>query len=449
MEFKFRDIANVLGRKVNKEEERLVITGFSTDTRTIEPGTMFIAIPGENYDGGNFVQEAFSKGASAAITEKDIKGEGIIVVKDVIKALGNIASAHREKMGIPLIAITGSTGKTSTRNFILAVLAEKFNTHGTMGNLNNHIGLPMSLLKIDNTHEVSVIEMGMSGLGEIDYLAGISKPDFGVITNIGMSHIGLLGSRENIFKAKMELADHIEPGGLLVVNGDDDFLGKLKGSENPKVIAFGKEEHNDYVFCNEEADEYGRYSFIYDNHKFNLGVRGFHNIYNAMSAIVIAKELGLKYNEIKDGLLKFKNEKLRLETMDCNGITIINDAYNASPDSMKSSISILGDFKGRKIAVLGDMLEMGEYSEKAHEDVGVFASKKADILICCGKESKSIATGARNNGMSEGSIYIYETSEEAGDFLRDLVKKDDVVLVKGSRGMKMENVIKYIKTGGN
>ncbi|MBN2881954.1 MAG: UDP-N-acetylmuramoyl-tripeptide--D-alanyl-D-alanine ligase [Clostridia bacterium] len=449
MEFKFRDIAYVLGRKVSKDEESIVITGFSTDTRTIEPGTMFIAIPGENYDGGNFVQEAFSKGAIAAISEKDIKGKGIIVVKDVIKSLGKIASVHRQNMGIPSIAITGSTGKTSTRNFILAVLAEKFNTHGTVGNLNNHIGLPMSLLTIDNTHEVSVLEMGMSELGEIDYLAGIAKPDFGVITNIGMSHIGLLGSRENIFKAKSELADHIEPGGLLVVNGDDEFLIGLRGLKKPKVMTFGKEEHNDHIFHHEKANENGCYSFIYDNHKFNLGVRGFHNIYNAMSAIVIAREMGLTYTEIANGLLKFKNEKLRLETMDFNGITVINDSYNASPDSMKSSISILGDFKGRKIAILGDMLEMGEYSKKAHEEVGVFASKTVEILICCGKESKSIASGARNNGMSEDRIYTFDTSDQAGDFLRDLVKEGDVVLVKGSRGMKMENVIKYIETGGN
>lgn len=448
MDFYFRDIASVLGREVDATEEELVITGFSTDTRTIEPGMMFIAIPGENFDGGNFISTAIEKGASAVLTEREFAGKGIITVGNSVKALGSIASAHRKSMDIPLIAVTGSTGKTSTRNYLTSVLKERFKTHFTKGNLNNHIGLPMTLLEIDPSHEVSVVEMGMSGPGEIDYLAGLTEPDFGVITNIGMSHIGMLGSQENIFKAKTEMVRHIKPGGCLVVNGDDGYLVSLGNSRNPKVITFGKKARNDFVIKDEKPDEKGCYSFRVDDSLYSLNVRGLHNIYNAMPAIIIGKMMGMSADEISNGLMNFRNEKLRLDITDENEITIINDAYNASPDSMKASLSILGDFEGRKIAVLGDMLEMGEFSGKAHHELGQTAAVTVDILMCCGKEAAAIADGAIEYGMSADNIHRFSDSDEAGMHLSRIIEKGDVILVKGSRGMKMENVIKYIRTGG-
>ena len=448
MVFEFRDIASALGQTAADEDKKLVITGFSTDTRTIKPGMMFIAIPGENFDGSNYIEEAFKKGAIGAITEKNINGKGIIVVNDVIKALGTLAVSHRDKSGIPLVAVTGSTGKTSTRNFIFSVLSEKYKVHGTKGNLNNHIGMPMTILKIKKSHDISVLEMGMSGFGEIDYLASIAKPDTGVITNIGMSHIGKLGSMENICIAKSEMIAHIKEGGNLFVNGDDEFLIRLKSNRSKQVTTFGKNINSDIRFRNEKVNKQGCYTFEVDGEKFALRVRGYHNIYNAMAAIAVGKEYGLTYSDIRSGLMKFKNEKFRLDISKTSGLTIINDAYNASPDSMKSSLSILGDFKGRKIAVLGDMLEMGDFSEQAHLEIGRAVPGNAEFLICCGNEAVNIAKGANEAGMPFSSINQFENSDMAGPFLAELVKKGDVILIKGSRGMKMENVIKYIETGG-
>lgn len=449
MEFRFSDIAKILDHQNSKEEDKLVITGFSTDTRTLEQGAFFVAIPGENFDGGKFVEKALGMGASGAVTERKLDMPGVISVENSIRALGSIAGWHRESMTLPLIAVTGSTGKTSTRNFINSVLSVKYRVHSTEGNLNNHIGLPMTLLKIDDDHEISVIEMGMNNLGEIDYLSSIAKPDTGVITNIGMSHIGMLGSMENIFRAKTEMIPHIKKGGTLVINGDDEFLSGLSNKNGPSVMTFGADGSNDIVFNNTGPDEKGCYSFDIEGYRYKLGVKGYHSIYNAVAAIAVGKLYGMTDSEIQEGLSGFENEKMRLNIYDANGMTIIDDAYNASPDSMISALGILKDFRGRHIAVLGDMLEMGEFSQKAHLDAGKKVKEAADLLICCGTEAKFIAKGAVDAGMEPESVMIFSDSDEAGDFLSGNLKENDVILIKGSRGMKMENVIKYIEVGGS
>jgi len=449
MDFAFSDIAGILGKRVKEAEKRLVITGFSTDTRTIEPGMMFIAIPGENFDGGDYVEKALEMGASGAITEKDIETDGVIKVENVIRALGKLALNHRSRFDIPVVAVTGSTGKTSTKNFIESVLSTRYNTHSTQGNLNNHIGLPMTLLKLEENHEASVIEMGMNNLGEIDYLAGMTKPDIGVITNIGMSHIGILGSRQNIFKAKTEIIPHINEGGLLVTNGDDEFLGNLVELKKPDVLLYGSSENSHIIFKDEHIDDNGCFSFSVDGEKFRLSVPGRHNIYNALAALAVGRELGLSYDEIRMGLLNFRQDKLRLEILEIKGIRIINDSYNASPDSMKAALDILADQQGRKIAVLGDMLEMGDFSKKAHTELGNLAADCADIIVCCGPEARYIAKGAATNGFSSKYLFNCNNSDEAAAIVYGILEEGDNVLVKGSRGMKMENVVKYIEAGGN
>lgn len=425
----------------------LVFTGVSTDTRSIESGDLFIAIKGENFDGGDYVMQALEKGAACAITQKEIKHPSVINVKDSVKALGELARYHKNQFGIPVIAVTGSVGKTTVKNMLISVFSQKFNVHHTVGNLNNHIGLPMTLLRIDETHEISILEMGMSGFGEIDYLSYLASPACAVITNIGTAHIGLLGSRKGIFIAKTEVMNHMPDGGIMFVNGDDDMLCNMKTPEGLGVVTFGTADINKQKAEDIEAVEDGSYMFTSNGTRFTLNIPGRHNVINAIGVIAVAREFGIEEGLIQNGLMNVKPEKMRLNRFSHNKVSYINDSYNANPQSMKAALDILAGFSGRKIAVLGDMLEMGKFSEEAHMEIGEYAAKTADILIFCGNEAKHMRRGAFESGLKR-DISVFRTSDEATAFLEAMVAEGDTVLVKGSRGMKMENVLKYTEDGG-
>ncbi len=425
----------------------LVFTGVSTDTRTIKSGDMFIAIKGENFNGADFIEKAFTNGASCAVTSVENNDPRVIVVEDTIIALGKLAKSHCESINKPIIAVTGSVGKTTVKNMLISVFSQKYNVHYTEGNKNNHIGLPMTLMKLNKNHDLSILEMGMSGLGEIDYLSSLANPDYAIITNIGMSHIGMLGSKENILKAKTEIMNHLKPGGKVIINGDDELLFNLIAPEGADLIKYGISTSNDYIAHNANTNEFGNCLFKSNGTEFELPVPGNHNVANAMAAVALARIYGIDEMLIKKGLLNFKQSKMRMHRFKKNGINYINDAYNANPQSMRAALDILDGAAGRKIAVLGDMLEMGGFSEEAHIKLGEYAAEIADILMLCGKEAAQMKLGALSSGF-KCSVTTFGTSDEAGPILQKTAQKGDTVLIKGSRGMKMENVLEYTEDGG-
>lgn len=429
----------------------------STDSRKISQGDLFIPIIGEKFDGHDFINKAFESGASGCLTQKDIspvEGKVIIKVEDTLKALRDVAAYYRQKFNIPFVGITGSVGKTSTKDMIASVLSRKFNVLKTEGNLNNEIGLPLTVLRLDNSHEAAVVEMGMSGFGEISRLASIARPDIAIITNIGISHIEKLGSRQNIFKAKMEILEGLSEGGLVILNGDDKLLSGLKGLLKFRTVFYGIEDGMDYKAENiRTRGEQGSGfeitvgSFEY---KVHIPAPGIHNVYNALAAIAAGIELGIPMEEIIRGIAEFSPGKMRLNIISHNGMKIIDDAYNASPQSMEAAINVLMDLRGNKrtIAVLGDMLELGDWAYKAHFDVGKFAVRKGiNYIITVGENARNIARGALDAGALPDNVVSFESNSEAAAFLKSLVGNGDVILIKGSRGMKMEEIVHQLTNG--
>lgn len=455
MSFTIEEICTATGGElIRGEGKATLVKDISTDTRTIEKGQLFIPLIGENFDGHKFISNAVQKGAAAVITQYpdiDVPGEiPVILVKNTLNALQDIAMFHRKRFDIPIVAVTGSTGKTTTKDMIYYVLSQRYNVLRTEGNLNNAIGLPHTLLRLNETHEVAVVEMGMSGFGEIHRLAEIARPKFGIITNIGVSHIEKLGTRENILKAKMELFDFFTPQCTAILNGDDKLLQGIGDKLPFSVEYFGTGEHVDYRASQiNVSDEKISYNVnIKDNsYSIDINVPGIHNIYNSLAAIAVGMHFGLKIDEIQEGLKHFKPGAMRLNIISTHdNIKIIDDVYNASPDSMTASIAILSQSKGkRKIAVLGDMLEMGYYSEKAHRDVGAVVAKYGiDILITRGKDSRWIGEQAKELGMDAERIYNCVDNEDVIKLLDTMVKEGDTILVKGSRGMKMEEIVSHL-----
>lgn len=442
-----RKAAQIMNGTFDLIPEGLVFTGVSTDTRDIKPGNMFIAIKGENFDGSDYIEAAFEKGASCAVTSKKSNDHRIITVVDSIKALGELAKYHRSLYKIPVIAVTGSVGKTTFKNMLISVFSQKYSVHSTEGNKNNHIGLPMTLLNITNSHDVSILEMGMSSLGEIDYLSSLAIPDYAVITNIGMAHIGILGSRENILKAKSEVMNHMKPGDIVFVNGDDELLNNIITPEFLGIIRFGKGSNNDCIVQKIDTNEKGNCTFESEETVFELPVPGDYNAINAAGVIAVARHFKIEESLIKKGLLEFSQSKMRMHRFEKDGVSYINDAYNANPQSMRAALDILKQSKGRKIAVLGDMLEMGDYSESEHIMLGEYTAETADVMIFCGSEAGNMKNGA-SSIKGNDNIYTFSTSDQAAKTLSEIVVSSDTVLVKGSRGMKMENVLKYTVDGG-
>ena len=424
------------------------------DSRCANEKNVFVAIIGENLDGHRFMESAYENGCRTFIKHEsngiklDSSDINLIEVKDTEKAMGDIARYYKEKFDIPYIGITGSVGKTTTRDMVYAAVSSKFNTLKNEGNLNNHFGVPLTLFKLDESHECAVIEMGMSGFKEIEYLANIVDPKIGVISNIGLSHIEKLGSQEGILKAKMEIATNFNSNNTLVVNGDDKFLAILKDKSheyNLKTFGFNKE--ND-IYCESYKMNEENLTFICiidgKEEEIFIPTVGEHNIYNAMSAILVGMRLGISLEEIKQGLKNYKATKMRLDIVKNDKLTIINDAYNASPDSMEAALKILGRYKNRRVAILGDMFEMGEHAEYGHRLVGKSVINNADLLITIGNDSKFIGKEAINLGFNEENIHHFETKEDAINKIDNLLKDNDIVLLKASRGMKLEKIVEHL-----
>ncbi|MBR2500597.1 MAG: UDP-N-acetylmuramoyl-tripeptide--D-alanyl-D-alanine ligase [Clostridia bacterium] len=434
-------------------DEKKEITNVLTDSRKIEDGCLFVALTGENFDGHDFLESAFNKGAIAAVVSKDvvIEDKTIIKVPNTLKALGHIAGLYREKFNIPALAITGSVGKTSTKEMCAAVLSQKFNVHKNQGNFNNEIGVPYTIFGLAESHDMLVCEMGMSGFGEIDSLSQMIKPDVSIMTNIGISHIELLGSQENIFKAKSEFVKNMKKGGTVIINGDDPILYSHKDELGDNVLTYGiKNEKADLVARNVEVRNDG-ISFKMEGFgkklDIALSVLGEHNVYNALAACCLAKVFDIDDEKVKNALKEHTPHDMRLCVIPCENFTIINDCYNAAPDSMRAALKVLSSREGRKVAVLGDMAALGEFSKEAHTIVGEeVVNNGIDVLITIGSEAKTIAKSAKDNGMVKENIYSFETTKELIENIDNIITSGATILVKASRVMKLEEVTEYLKT---
>ena len=446
---KIKEILNVTKGKMLFGNEELEVENFSKDTRTIQKGDIYIGIKGEKFDGSNFWNQALDAGATAVIVsniqiskeEKEkYKDKTIIQVEDTFEALYEIAKYKRSLYNIPVIAVTGSVGKTSTKDIIASVVSQKYKTLKTEGNNNNNIGLPLTILKLKD-HEALVVEMGMNHFGEISLLTNIAKPTLAVITNIGTSHIGNLGSRENILKAKLEILEGMKIP-RVIINNDNDLLHKWyeENKEKIEIHTYGINNSSDVIAEKIElGEEKSKFVVKTSSEKVNIDVPvgGEHFVYNALCAMEVGIILGISTNQIQNGIAKFELTKKRMDIRKLeNGAIIINDAYNASYESMRASIEFLANHTGtRKIAVLGDMFELGEYSEELHRNVGKeVASHDIDVLICAGENSKYIIEEAQKNKKIE--TFYFHNNEEIVEKLTQELREGDIVLVKASNGMK-------------
>ena len=422
-------------------DENLEIESYSKDTRTIKKNDCYIGIKGETFDGNLFWEDAKEKGACAClldsfegkIEEKD--PFTIILVSDTIAAIQALAHYVRIESHAKVVAITGSAGKTSTKDMIASVLEEKYKILKTPGNLNGQIGLPLNILAYKD-EPVWVLEMGMNDFGQLKELSSIASPDVAVITNIGTAHIGILGSRENILKAKLEILEGMNDKGVLVLNGDNDLLKTVK--TDLKQVTFGLESGNDIVATDIKMDGEKTICKI-ENNEIEIPVMGEVFVYNALAAYAVGKLFSLTPEEIKNGIASFQMSNNRMNTIKTAKFTIINDTYNANPDSVKSAIKTLGTFKNRKVAILGDMLELGENEIKYHQEIGEFCNEKIDVLITIGVLSKNMFDKFTKEK------YYFKTNEEAETKLKDILKQDDVILVKASHSMKLDTIVNFLK----
>ncbi|MBO3377231.1 UDP-N-acetylmuramoyl-tripeptide--D-alanyl-D-alanine ligase [Clostridium perfringens] len=449
LELNLQEIVKATKGALLKEADVKEIKAVSTDTRKIEEGTMFIALKGENFNGNNYVLDAFNKGAKIAIVDEvkcdlnELKEDvALIKVQNTGRALMDLAKFYREKLGLKVVGITGSAGKTSTKDLVAAVLSYKYKVFKTKGNFNNEIGLPLMILELDSTYDVAILEMGMRGLGQIKELAEIASPDLGIITNIGISHIEILKTRENILKAKMEIATFFDKNNTLVVCGNDDFLGALPEAEY-KIVKTGVGENFKIGAKNIALEELSSKFTVYDGEKeeeFSLDMPGEHNISNLMLGIAIAKELGVSFEEMKRGLKNIEATSMRLELIKKDGFSILNDCYNSSPVAVKSAIDVMKNIEGkRRMAVLGTMRELGHKSEEAHEEIGKYAKENGiEKVLCFGDFSENI-----KEGYGEGCT-VYENKEELIKDLLNIICDGDIILVKASRSLKFEEITKAL-----
>lgn len=438
-----KEILDITKGKLLYGNEMATCENFSKDTRTLSKGDVYIGIQGEKLDGNALYKEAFEKGAEVCILQTEdiekIEGKTVIVVENTIKALQQIAMYKRSLYKIPVIAVTGSVGKTSTKDMLASVIGKQYDVLKTQGNMNNDIGLPLTILNLKK-HTAMVVEMGMNHLGEIQTLTNIAKPTMAVITNVGTAHIGNLGSRENILKAKLEIIEGLAKEGTLFINNDNDMLHawKQQAKIEQEMVTFGIHEKSTYMpekmELGEEASE-----IEIKGMRIHIPVGGEHFVINALCAIAVGSKLGIPMEKIKEGIETFELTKQRMEKVKTPfGITVINDAYNANYDSMKAALWSLAKLSGtRKIAVLGDMLELGTFSKELHEKIGEELQKlEIDIVMTVGKEAKCIATKAINR-----TVYSFENKEEAIQKLKEIIQKGDTLLLKASNGMKFIDIL--------
>ncbi|HEX9019883.1 MAG TPA: UDP-N-acetylmuramoyl-tripeptide--D-alanyl-D-alanine ligase [Nitrospirota bacterium] len=441
----------ILGRM-----ERMEIRGVSIDSRSIKEGELFVALKGDRFDGHDYVPEAIRKGAWGALVERAALDDkfpslgglrNILPVEDTLLALQEMAHLHRKKFSIPVVGITGSNGKTTTKEMIAGILKQKGPVLKNEGNLNNHIGVPLTLLRIEHRHRSAVVEMGMSAPGEIDLLARLASPDIGVITNIGPAHLEFLGSMDKVAEAKGELLDNLKPDGTAVLNADDRYFTTLNKKSGARMLTFGIDVQADVRASDiRQEKHYTDFTILTDGPRAKVRLRavGKYNIYNALAAAAAAIAAGMSLDAVKYGLDDFVPVAMRSEVREVKGRTVLADYYNANPASMEAALTaLLSLAAGRKaVAVLGDMLELGDAAAEAHREIGRIAGRLGvGVLIAMGELSNDILKGAREAGIPNDHLFAAGSHAEAADLLTRHSKNGDTVLIKGSRGMKMEKIL--------
>lgn len=438
-----------------------MVNGLAIDSRSVEPGAAFVAFSGERADGHRYVEDALRAGARAILITRDDEGvrsafdsaaraeSALVRVDDAQSAIEALGRHHRSRLMIPVIGVTGSTGKTTTKDFLRSVLATRMRVVATAENRNNELGVPLTLMEAGAETEVLVIEMAMRGPGQIEHLCSIARPTAGLVTNVGVSHVELLGTEEAIASAKGELVQAIPADGRVFLNGDDGWTDHLETLTSAPITRYGVSGAADVRAADVRISEDGTPSFTLvtaeDALEVHLPVPGRHNVYNALAAASVGSYLGLSIEDIVRGLEDATFSKWRMEAFQsASGLTVINDAYNANPTSMRAALSALGDVatRGRRIAVLGDMAELGSLAELAHFQLGEeVASSAVDVLVTVGERARRIAEGALAAGMSADAVRPCVSAEEASEVLDDLAEPGDTILVKASRVMGLERVV--------
>lgn len=436
-----KDIIKICNGKLLCGDENIVCENFSKDTRTINFGDVYVGIKGENFDGNLFYKDAIKNGASVCILDNENVVEKklgtIIIVNDSILALGALASYKRDLYDIPVIAITGSVGKTSVKDMIHEVLKMKYNVLCTKENYNNNIGVPLTILGLKN-HNALIVEMGMNHMKELSYLSKIAKPTMALITNIGTAHIGNLGSRENILKAKLEVLDGMN-GGKLFINNDDDMLQKVQYGS---LVTIGIKNKSDYMATDINEDAFSsQFKINNQDIKLNVGSNAF--VYNALFAYAVGEYLGVSKENIETALENFKLSPHRLEKFETKKYTIIDDTYNASLDSVKNSLGLLSKVLGRKVFVFADILEIDNFAKEIHEEVAEnIIENNIDITICVGNQSKYTYEKLKSNNKE---TYYFESKSDLINNLNSILKEKDTILIKGSHSMKLIEVVNFLK----
>lgn len=481
---KVEQLVAAVGGELLTGDENQLIEHITIDSREQAEEALFVPIIGEKTDGHKYVSGALSNGAKTLFMQKESTykeeilslareaGASVVAVENTVAALQQFASWYRDRFDIPVVGITGSVGKTTTKEMIAAALETEKRVLKTIGNKNSQVGLPLMMFYLDDTYDIAVIEMGMSEVGEMKHLAAVAKPECAVVTNIGVAHIAQLGSQENIRKEKLNIVNRFDENSVLFVNGNDTLLNKTATEITQNSITIDCEEETRGVLQNTKVITYGIgdefdisakklvtggsgigfTAVVKENGTerqipVQLKVYGNHNVMNALAAIAVAMRYGIAPERAAEGLATYEPIAMRGQIKKANGITWIDDTYNASPDSMKSGAQVMLSLEGeRYIAVLADVLELGEASESLHREVGAYLAdlsdngKKTDILVTVGAQAAFIAAEAKRKGMTE--VHSFFSNREASDYLKGMLKEDDVVLVKGSRGMRTEEIIK-------
>ncbi|MFH0826678.1 MAG: UDP-N-acetylmuramoyl-tripeptide--D-alanyl-D-alanine ligase [Candidatus Omnitrophota bacterium] len=457
--FNVQELLKATQGRLTQGKPEMLARSVCIDSRVLKPGEAFVAIKGKNYDGHCFIKESIRKGSNVIIFQKPfpkIRSDGktaFIKVKDTVKALGDIARFHRHRFDIPVIAVTGSCGKTTTKEMISWVLSRKYKVLKTSGTKNNQIGLPLTLLGLNDTYDLAVLEIGSNHFGEIEYLTRICQPNMGVITNIGPSHLEHFKDLEGVFKEKISLLKGIQEPGLVLLNADDRFLKKIlrKVPERLKTLGFGMRNRSDFSAKEIRVPDQSLGFLLNQKYRFTLRIAGYYNIYNALAAVACGRIFGMSVSDMASRLATFEPLSNRLQWLTLNNITFINDTYNSNPLSLRQALNVLRDSRaeGRKIFVMGDMLELGPKAVEIHRQMGQEAARICDVFMAVGSLSKWAALAARKRGLKPQDVFLCDNNLQARDILYKRVKPGpkDIVLIKGSRAMMLEKILEMRSVG--
>lgn len=470
LELTAAEIARVVGGRLLAGRPEMRVVGVSTDSRTLQPGRLFVPLKGERLDGHRFLEEALEEGAAGALAEEDGPGRAELlrallerrelwsraflvgVPGSTWDAFHRLAAGHRARFQIPVVAVTGSNGKTTTKELVAQILASRWRTLRSPGNFNNDVGLPLTLLDLGPEFEALVVEMGMRGRGEIERLCQLAQPTAGIVTNVGPVHLARLGSIEAIAAAKAELVEALPGDGIAVLNGEDPLVRAMASRTQARVITYGLREGDVSAKDLELGRDGARFHLVWRGGQgeaavpVQLPLLGRHNVVNGLAAAACALAMGLELDQVREALLRVQAPKLRLERVEIQGRSVINDAYNASPASMAAALEVLAQVaSGRKGAVLGDMLELGSVAQEEHLQLGRRAARAGlAYLVVVGEHSGHVGQGAREAGMAADAIHVASGWEDAAQLLESLSQAGDTVLVKASRGLGLERVVQYL-----